>query len=192
MLSDLPVKTILLSAAVALAALPLCAQHFSASDVPGLGIHREGKIVITITGTRPLAAPVYLSALINDAARAHGVDPKLVAAVAKRESAFNPAAVSRRGACGLMQLMPATARSFGVTDIFDPRQNVEAGVRYLRSLIDSFNGNVDLALAAYNAGPGAVQRYRGMPPFSETRAYVSAIRASYDSPHLSLRRSTSK
>lgn len=131
--------------------------------------------VIVIQNTTHVDAP--FSSLIVEAARAYAVDPRLVAAVARRESRFNPNAVSPVGACGVMQLMPSTARMFGIADIFDPRENIFGGVRYLRMLLDNYQGNVDLALAAYNAGPGAVQKYNGVPPFAETRAYVAAIRA---------------
>ena len=126
------------------------------------------------------AAPKHLTAVIQDASRKHGVDPRLVAAVVRRESAWNENAVSHVGACGLMQLMPATARYLGVNNIFDARENVSGGTRYLRTLLDTFNGDLDLALAAYNAGPGAVQRYRGVPPYRETRAYVAAVRGTYE------------
>lgn len=129
---------------------------------------------------RVTAVPAYLSPIITEAANAHRVDPRLVAAVMRRESAFNANAVSRVGAQGLMQLMPATAQYLGVTNAFDARQNVFAGTRYLRTLLDTFDGNLDLALAAYNAGPGAVQKYKGVPPYRETRAYVAAIRAAYE------------
>jgi soluble lytic murein transglycosylase-like protein len=124
--------------------------------------------------------PAYLSALITEAGRMHGVDPRLIAAVARRESAFNPRAVSAVGAGGLMQLMPATANFLGVNDVFDARQNVFGGARYLRTLLDAFHGDLDLTLAAYNAGPGAVQKYNGVPPFRETRQYVQVVRASYE------------
>lgn len=124
--------------------------------------------------------PAYLSALIADASRQHGVDPRLVVAIAGRESAFNPAAVSPVGAAGVMQLMPATARYIGVTNVFDARENVFGGVRYLRTLLDTFHGDLDLTLAAYNAGPGAVQKYKGVPPYRETRDYVRIVRARYE------------
>ena len=111
--------------------------------------------------------------LIAAAARRYRVDPALLHAVIAVESGYRPQAVSSAGAQGLMQLMPATQRDYGVSDPFDPGQNVYAGTAYLRSLIDEF-GTV-LALAAYNAGPGAVRRYRGIPPWSETRAYVRDV-----------------
>jgi len=121
-----------------------------------------------------------LTPLFNDAAIAHGIDARLLAAVAHRESRGNPSAVSPVGACGVMQLMPATAKYLGVSNIFDARENVFAGAKYLRTLLDTFNGDLDLTLAAYNAGPGAVQRYGGVPPYRETRAYVAAIRGAYE------------
>jgi soluble lytic murein transglycosylase-like protein len=126
------------------------------------------------------AVPAYLNSVITEAAQQHGVDPRLLAAVARRESAFNVKAVSPVGACGLMQLMPATARFLGVTDVFDARQNVGGGARYLRTLLDTFNGDLDLTLAAYNAGPGAVRKYNGIPPYRETQAYVVAVRSTYE------------
>lgn len=124
--------------------------------------------------------PAYLSAIMTEAAHTHGVDPRLLAAVAARESRFNPNAVSRVGACGVMQLMPSTARYLGVNNVFDARENVMAGARYLRTLLDTFHGDLDLTLAAYNAGPGAVQKFNGVPPYAETRAYVASIRRSYE------------
>ncbi|MEO8380528.1 MAG: lytic transglycosylase domain-containing protein [Acidobacteriota bacterium] len=125
--------------------------------------------------------PADLASAIQDAARAHGVDPRLVAAVVRRESAWNPKAVSSAGACGLMQLMPETARYLGVRDVFDARENLYGGTRYLRTLLDTFHGDLDLTLAAYNAGPGAVAKHGGVPPFRETQAYVAAVRKTYES-----------
>jgi soluble lytic murein transglycosylase-like protein len=124
--------------------------------------------------------PLELTTAIHDAARTHGVDPRLVAAVARRESAWNARAVSNAGACGIMQLMPATAQYLGVRNVFDPRENIFGGTRYLRTLLDTFNGDLDLTLAAYNAGPGAVEKHRGIPPYRETRAYVAAVRKTYE------------
>ncbi len=112
---------------------------------------------------------------IRETAERYGVSPALVEAVIRVESAFNPWAVSSKGAQGLMQLLPATASALGVRDSFNPRQNIEGGVRHLRYLLDRYPGNVDLALAAYNAGEGAVDYYRGIPPFVETQQYVQKV-----------------
>ena len=192
-------------------------RRFVASAVPGAGLKKPGKVVISndsraITAYRffgnirealvslrssrvlptrsfgpaifdsrsSATVPPHLSSAIHEAARAHGVDPRLVAAVARRESAFDANAVSHKGAGGIMQLMPATARYLGVHDVFDARQNIFGGTRYLRTLLDTFNGDLDLALAAYNAGPGAVEKHRGIPPYRETRAYVAAVRRTYE------------
>lgn len=110
----------------------------------------------------------------------HGVDYALVKAVIKTESNFNHKAVSKKGAKGLMQLMPQTASTLGVNDAFHPEDNIDGGVRYLRYLINLYNGHLPLVLAAYNAGEGAVAKYRGIPPFSETRTYVRRVLDQYE------------
>lgn len=126
--------------------------------------------------SKPSGGPrdTRFSDMIAEAARKHGVDADLIHAVVRAESGYNPTSRSSAGAMGLMQLMPGTARSLGVRDAFDPAQNIDGGVRYLRQQLDKF-GEVDLALAAYNAGPGAVQRHHGMPPYRETQAYVRRV-----------------
>ena len=116
---------------------------------------------------------------IKNACDKYGVEEKLVHALVRQESGFNPNAVSKAGAKGLMQLMPGTARSLGVIDSFDPEQNIEGGVKYLKQMLDRYNGNKILALAAYNAGPGAVDKYSGVPPYKETQNYVKAILKNY-------------
>jgi hypothetical protein len=113
--------------------------------------------------------------MIASAAEKHRLDPALLTAVARVESNFDPYAVSDKGACGILQLTPDTAERFGVEDIFDPEQNIEGGASYLRWLLDRFEGRTDLALAAYNAGENAVDRYQGIPPYSETRNYVARV-----------------
>jgi soluble lytic murein transglycosylase-like protein len=121
-----------------------------------------------------------VDSFIVDSGTRHGVDPVLLYAIMHRESAFKKQAVSYKGARGLMQLMPATARRFGVTDIFNPRQNIDGGARYMRFLLDLFDGDVPLSLAGYNAGEGAVLKYgRRVPPYSETREYVRRISERY-------------
>ena len=120
-----------------------------------------------------------LRSLATEAARRHGVDPELVLAMVAAESAFRPDAVSPKGAQGLMQLMPATARELGVADSLDPFQNLDGGIRYLKQLLASYDGDVKKAVAAYNAGPGAVRRHKGVPPYRETLHYVERVLRQY-------------
>ena len=120
--------------------------------------------------------------LVREASDRHKVDPALVRAVIETESAWNPKAYSHKGAGGLMQLIPTTAQRYGAYDVFDPQQNIDAGVKYLRTLLERYNGNLDLALAAYNAGEGAVDRAHGVPSFRETRDYVQRVQNAYFRP----------
>lgn len=124
---------------------------------------------------RAVPANVAYNDAIAEAADRYSLDPNLIRAVINAESAFNPFAVSSAGALGLMQLMPEMAAELHVLDPFDPRQNILGGSKYLRDLLDLHHGNVDLAVASYNAGPGAVGRYHGIPPYRETRNYVKTI-----------------
>ncbi len=148
--------------------------HRDARPVPGLEARQ---------GVSPSSSPARLPTTIYDSfiervAQEEGLAPELIKAVALAESGFNPHAVSPKGAQGLMQLMPATAAAYGVSDAFDPLENLGAGARHLRSLLDEFNGDVTLALAAYNAGSGAVRRHGGVPAYRETRDYVSKVKQS--------------
>jgi len=144
-------------------------------------------LLASTEGLAPAARPVRgrafsqqeIDAAIDQAASRHNVDPSLVRAVIKVESNFNPNAVSRKGAMGLMQLMPQTARQLNVSNPFDPEQNVDAGVRQLKQFMENYGGDVKLTLAAYNAGPGAVARSAGVPHFAETRQYVKRITQLY-------------
>ncbi len=159
--------------------LAMSAARSAAYEVSRYIAARPRSAVVTVSNPnyrriargRAISAAEIDRAIVSAAGR-HGVDANLVRAVIKVESNFNPAAVSRKGALGLMQLMPGTARQLGVANAFDPEQNVDAGVRHLRTLLDNYGGDLSLTLAAYNAGSGAVQRSNGVPPYSATREYV--------------------
>jgi soluble lytic murein transglycosylase-like protein len=140
----------------------------------------QPEVATTSTHSRSLTT-AEIDAAIQTAAAHHNVDPNLVRAVIKVESNFNPRAVSPKGAMGLMQLMPKTARDLAVSNPFDPQQNVDAGVRHLKGLLENFGGDIPLSLAAYNAGAGAVARNNGVPPYRETRDYVKRITKLYGS-----------
>ena len=131
--------------------------------------------VSTSEDFRALPATIAYNDAIAEAAALYKLDPNLIRAIIRAESEFNPLAVSRAGAQGLMQLMPEVAEELSVLDPFDPRQNIFGGARYLRQLLDRNDGNRDLAVASYNAGPGAVDRYNGIPPYRETRNYVKKV-----------------
>lgn len=137
--------------------------------LPAVSGTATGWLRLTETSRRQYATE------IREISARHGVDPTLVESVIRAESAFNPTAVSRTGARGLMQLMPKTALALGVRDSFNPRENIDGGVRHLRYLLDRYPGNLALAVAAYNAGEGAVDSYRGIPPYAETQQYVHRV-----------------
>jgi len=146
----------------------------------GDGIAYARGMTQTNPGAPAPVAPEEIDRLVSANAATWNVDPSLIKAIIANESGFNANATSGAGAQGLMQLMPGTASGLGVTDSYDPAQNVWGGTRYVRGLLDRFGGNVELAVAAYNAGPGAVEKYSGVPPYAETQNYVQNVLASYE------------
>ena len=168
---------------VTMSAIPVAAQDKIQAFTNPIGrvvftniVDNPPELVPAIPSATP---PSSLAALIDTIATNHGVDPALVRAVIKTESNFNRWAVSNKGALGLMQLIPSTGRRYGVRDFFDPQQNVDGGVRYLKFLLAKFNGNVDLSLAAYNAGENLVERVGRIPSIPETANYVRKVRSIY-------------
>lgn len=156
---------------------PLVAQAVQ-HDTPAPVVKAAAVTVpVVVAGVTPV--PYKYAAEIHENAKRFGVTPKLVVAVIKAESDFNPRAVSRTGARGLMQLMPDTAAKLNVTDSFNPRENIRGGTQHLAYLLDRYHGDVKLAVAAYNAGEGAVDKYRGVPPYDETVQYVRAVMTVY-------------
>ncbi len=140
---------------------------------------RTGRLVRKVVRGQPQAPPVPsgpMAETVDRIARQNQVSPRLVHSVIQVESNYDPRAVSPKGARGLMQLIPSTARRFGVSDVFDPADNIQGGARYLKYLLELYKGDESLALAAYNAGEGAVSRYGGIPPFPETQGYVAKVR----------------
>jgi soluble lytic murein transglycosylase-like protein len=160
--------------------VPVVPAGFAGALAGALGAEAP---VAAPAGATPAPAPVppaQIDALVQQNASTWQVDPALIKAVIANESGFNATATSGVGAQGLMQLMPETAASLGVRDAYDPAQNVAGGTRYLRGLLDRFGGDKRLAIAAYNAGPGAVEKYGDIPPYRETRNYVQNVLASFD------------
>jgi soluble lytic murein transglycosylase-like protein len=158
-----------------LAAATMSASHVSLKSARSSMPELIPSVSVEMGNFIPIRPEDAYEELIKEAADVHKLSPALIRAVMRTESAFNPAAVSPVGAMGLMQLMPALAEEMGVTDPFDPRDNIMGGAKYLRQLLDEHEGNIRLTLASYNAGPGNVRRYRGVPPFKETRNYVRKI-----------------
>jgi len=160
---------------VLIAALPMAAQQGNMTAV----VHADAKtgrlVRSVVLEPRAVAAGPELKAMIDRIANEHGVESELVHSVIRAESNYNPGAVSPKGAKGIMQLIPATARRFGVANSFDAQENVQGGVKYLRFLLDYYHGDYAKVIAAYNAGEGAVDKYKGIPPFIETENYVSRV-----------------
>jgi soluble lytic murein transglycosylase-like protein len=153
------------------------ASHGVKAPVDGDGISYAGT---TAAQAPSMVPPAEIEQLVSANSAQWNVDPNLIKAIIANESGFNANATSGVGAQGLMQLMPGTAAGLGVTNSYDPQQNVWGGTRYIKGLLDRFGGNVKLAVAAYNAGPGAVEKYSGVPPYAETQNYVQNVLSSYE------------
>jgi soluble lytic murein transglycosylase-like protein len=157
-------------------------REVAASAAASAGSHQPELLSPQALPSGPEGMQAGLRTLIDSISKDNGVDPALIDAMIRTESNYNPWAISSKGARGLMQLIPETGRRFGVQDFFDPKQNIEGGVRYVRYLLGMFEGNVELSLAAYNAGENLVARLGRIPPYPETRNYVQKIRALYTKP----------
>jgi len=156
------------------------ASVFEGAGAPAVSVvradPRTGRLVRAVIRSRPRAQPAEgIAEAVDRIARQNQLSPRLVHSVIQAESNYDPNAVSPKGAQGLMQLIPSTARRFGVSNVFDPADNIQGGARYLKYLLGLFKGDEALALAAYNAGEGAVSRYGGVPPFPETQGYVAKV-----------------
>lgn len=162
-------------AALVQAALAGQSHSVASTDADGIPLSAAAA-----SGAPAPVAPEEIDRLVSANSATWNVDPALIKAIIANESGFNANATSNAGAQGLMQLMPGTASGLGVTDSYDPAQNVWGGTRYMRGLLDRFGGNVPLAVAAYNAGPNAVERYNGVPPYAETQNYVQNVISSYE------------
>lgn len=156
-----------------------CGENFQAYMNQAAKITNKSKVDMQPASMKKVAGssetPQAVSAIISKAAHKYGVDPKLVDAVAQAESNYTTDVVSNAGAVGVMQLMPETANALGVENIYDPSDNIEGGTKYLKQLLNTFDGDVEKAVAAYNAGPQAVKNYNGIPPYAETQDYVKKV-----------------
>jgi soluble lytic murein transglycosylase-like protein len=175
---------------ILLVAMPLVAESIPSAEPPVAPAlvktvvrtdAKTGRLVRTfVAPTAPAIAPKQLTELVDRIATQQGVEAPLVQSVIQAESNYNPVAVSPKGAQGLMQLIPATARRFGVTDTFNVAENIEGGVRYLRFLLDYYHDDYTKSIAAYNAGEAAVDKYKGVPPYAETQGYVRTVSKNLD------------
>lgn len=151
----------------------LNSKNIDTSNVSNTG--NVQNILNKLNNTSTVSIDDQIASAISSASAKYGIDSKLILSVIKQESDFDPNAVSKSGAEGLMQLMPETAKYLGVTDSFDIAQNIDGGTKYLKELLEQFNGDISLALAGYNAGPNAVTKYNGIPPYAQTQAYVPSV-----------------